>query len=72
MANKTITKSNVSTLTADQVEQKLATFKHTSTKVRYLHSLGMTTSDISKTLKIRYQHVRNVLITPVTKQSEQI
>ncbi len=37
----------------------------TSAKIRYLDSLGMSRSEIKDTLKIRYQHVRNVLITPV-------
>ena len=37
----------------------------TSSKVRYLDSQGMSRGQIAKTLNIRYQHVRNVLITPV-------
>lgn len=36
-----------------------------SAKIRYLNSLDMTRGQIAKTLDIRYQHVRNVLITPV-------
>lgn len=38
-----------------------------SAKIRYLYSLGESRSEISKILNIRYQHVRNVLITPVKK-----
>lgn len=36
-----------------------------SSKIRYLSSCKMSTGDISRVLGIRYQHVRNVLITPV-------
>ena len=37
----------------------------TSSKIRYLDSLNYTRGQIAKYLGIRYQHVRNVLITPV-------
>lgn len=36
-----------------------------SAKIRYLDSQKMTRGDISRFLGIRYQWVRNVLITPV-------
>ena len=42
-----------------------------SAQIRYLHGKGYSRSDISKILSakygklVRYQHVRNVLITPV-------
>lgn len=52
------------------VEAKLAVMKNTSTKIRYLASLNMTRGAIAKQLNVRYQHVRNVLITPVTNQAE--
>ena len=38
-----------------------------SSKIRYLSAKGKTTSEISKMMNIRYQHVRNVLITPLKK-----
>lgn len=38
-----------------------------SSMIRYLHSTGMSRGDISRILQIRYQHVRNVLITPLKK-----
>jgi len=41
----------------------------TSARVRYLNSHGMSRSEISKVLNIRYQHVRNILITPIKRQS---
>ena len=40
-----------------------------SRKIRELSSLGVTRSEIGKILNIRYQHVRNVLITPVKRSS---
>jgi len=36
-----------------------------SAKIRYLASTDMSRGDIARYLGIRYQHVRNVLITPV-------
>lgn len=34
----------------------------TSSKIRYLSSIGMSRGDIARKLEIRYQHVRNVLL----------
>lgn len=36
-----------------------------SQKIRYLNGLGYSRSEISKILFLRYQFVRNVLITPI-------
>lgn len=41
----------------------------TSTKIRALHAQGWSRSQIAKGLNIIYQHVRNVLITPLKKQA---
>lgn len=38
-----------------------------SAQIRYLSAMGKTNSEISKMMNIRYQHVRNVLITPLKK-----
>ena len=38
-----------------------------SAKIRYLDQQGLTRSEIAKLLGIRYQHVRNVLITPLKR-----
>ncbi len=38
-----------------------------SSKIRYLSGKGKTRGEISRILNIRYQHVRNVLITPTKK-----
>lgn len=46
-------------------KKKIESMKTTSSKIRYLNSLGLSRSEISKYLQIRYQHVRNVLITPI-------
>ena len=48
-------------------QSKLDSFATKSMKIRYLDSRGITRGEISKILNIRYQHVRNVLITPITK-----
>lgn len=41
-----------------------------SATIRALHAQGMTRSQISKATGLIYQHVRNVLITPVKKAKE--
>ena len=48
-------------------EKELTNLKTTSSKVRYLNSIGKSRVEISKILNIRYQHVRNVLITSLKK-----
>lgn len=42
----------------------------TAARVRYLDSLNFTRSDIAKMLNIRYQHVRNTLVTLLKKDFE--
>ena len=54
----------------DAIDTQLALLKTTSGKVRFLDSQGMTRGAIAKKLGIRYQWVRNVLVTPVTKAKE--
>lgn len=51
---------------------KLNSFKYTSSKIRYLDKLKFSRGEISKVLKIKYQHVRNVLITPTNNNKEKI
>jgi hypothetical protein len=36
-----------------------------SSKIRFLHALGWKRSQIALKLNKRYQHVRNVLLTPL-------
>ena len=51
---------------------KLDSFTTMSAKIRYLDSLGVSRGDIGRTLKIRYQWVRNVLEQKVKQPKEQI
>lgn len=39
-----------------------------SAAIRRLNEKGTSRGDIAKMLNIRYQHVRNVLITPIKKE----
>ncbi len=54
-----------------EAEKKAALEKHGNwSKIfRFLDSEGKTKGEISKLTGKRYQHVRNVLITPVGKQA---
>lgn len=63
----TTTKAIVApTYNLEELYKKLTT---KSAVIRYLSAEGMKRGEIAKLLNIRYQHVRNVLITPVKKQS---
>ena len=46
-------------------QSKFESLPTKSAKIRYLDSLDYTRGQIAKAMNIRYQHVRNVLITPV-------
>jgi len=59
--------TNIPTL--DQLVEKYST---TSARIRKLNELGMTRYAIAKHLGIKYQWVRNVLITPTKKNKESI
>lgn len=48
-------------------EELFAEYKTKSAIIRLLHAEGMSRGSIAKKLGIRYQHVRNVLITPIKK-----
>lgn len=50
------------------VVKDLATLESTSAKIRYLTTLGWKTSRIAQMLGIKYQHARNVQVTPLKKQ----
>lgn len=47
-------------------------FQTVSARIRYLTAVGWSRGKISKALEIRYQHVRNVLVTPVQTPREQV
>ena len=74
MSKKTNTQVEAVEVTVDneleQIRSKLATFTTKSAKIRYLNDLGWNRSKIAKELNIIYQHVRNVLITPIKKTKE--
>lgn len=44
------------------------TFVTKSAKIRYLASIGKSKAEIAKIMDVRYQHVRNVLLTPLKKK----
>lgn len=52
---------------SDELEA-LSQMKTMSEKIRYLAATGYDRGDISRILDIRYQWVRNVLITPMKKK----
>ena len=47
---------------------KLETLPTTSSRIRFLNKLGFSRSEIAVELNKRYQHVRNVLITPIKNE----
>lgn len=58
--------------TSYNVEELMTKFVTKSSTVRYLNSEGLTRSQILKVMKEKfpnmlYQHVRNILITPIKK-----
>lgn len=52
---------------SNEVEEVLSKLATTSAKIKYLKKEGLSVGDIARVLNIRYQHARNVLITPVKK-----
>ena len=52
--------------------KKVESFSTTSAKIRYLDSCNLSRGQIAKELNIRYQWVRNVLVTPITQPRETI
>jgi hypothetical protein len=52
-------------VTNSDIMSEIGNLSTMSSKIRYLAQKGYTRSEISKKLNIRYQWVRNVLITPI-------
>lgn len=50
-------------------EQLIAKHGNKSGAIRALAAAGIERKDIAKQLNLRYQHVRNVLITPIKRPS---
>lgn len=57
------------TATKPQAQYKtdLSAMTTKSQKIRALNAEGLSRGQIANILEIRYQHVRNVLITPIKK-----
>ena len=49
---------------------KLKNLPTTSARIRFLDSLKFSRSEIAVELNKRYQHVRNVLITPIKNEKK--
>jgi hypothetical protein len=62
MATKKQTK-----VTELKLEALMLEYKTKSGVVRYLTAEGWTRSDIARFVGIRYQHVRNIQLTPLKK-----
>lgn len=58
---------NQVTIQDSEIESIRTSSESTSNKIRQLSAKGLSRSDVSKILNIRYQHVRNVLVTPLKK-----
>lgn len=65
--SKTNKSTNPTTTTTHNLEELMSKYQTKSGVIRFLDSEGMKRGDIAKLLNIRYQHVRNVLITPIKK-----
>ena len=64
--DKAVTENKTVSITAAQTKA-INGMSTVSAKIRYLDSEGYERGEIAKALGKRYQHVRNVLITPITK-----
>lgn len=64
-----MSKTNKSTnpTTTHNLEELMSKYQTKSGVIRFLDAEGMKRGEIAKLLNIRYQHVRNVLITPIKK-----
>ena len=56
-------KANKKAVAETPVQERVTT----SSQIRALAAQGKSKSEIAKILNIRYQHVRNVLVTPLKK-----
>lgn len=65
MSKNTKNESTNNEYNIEELYKKLGT---KSSIIRFLASEGKSRGDIARMLNIRYQHVRNVLITPIKKK----
>lgn len=52
------------------LDKLVADHKSISGAIRFLESEGLTRGEIAKVTGKRYQHVRNVLVTPLTAKKD--
>lgn len=64
-ATTTAKKEEAKVAVREEVQTILDGLNTKSAKIRFLNEVGFSRGEISKILNIRYQHVRNVLVTPV-------
>lgn len=70
--SNTVTKTEVESIVSDV--EHFTTLPTKSAQIRYLNSIGKSRSEIVKILSVHYnktilyQHVRNILITPLTSK----
>lgn len=69
MTKKTNTKKTTKTVSQGQPFD-LSKYPSKSAAIRDLAAGGISRSDIAKTIGIRYQHVRNVLETPLKRKTK--
>lgn len=58
---------DLKTIQTPEVQKVIKDAPTKSAAIRQLHSMGLTRGQIAKAMGIRYQHVRNVLITPLKR-----
>lgn len=61
------TETTVTLTPAEELDLVLEGLPTTSAKIRHLTALEWKRGDIAKKLGVRYQHVRNIQITPVKR-----
>jgi hypothetical protein len=54
---------------SSEIDKELNSLPSKSAKIRFLTNKGWNRSTIANYLGIRYQHVRNVQITPIKKKA---
>lgn len=64
-ATTALTKEQIATNQKANLAKLVSKFGTKSAMIRGLTAEGMSRSDIAKSTGLRYQHVRNVLITPI-------
>lgn len=57
----------MTTTKSDPIDVTLENLPTKSARIRFLASEGMARADIARKLGLRYQHIRNVLITPLKR-----